>query len=205
MGKRQIGEMELSELVITLLLSDLATQPITNSNIPLLYGIVPVIILLCLEVIISFLSTKSYFVKILLSPTPTVLINKGVLDQKALVKMRITLDELLSELRQNGIIDISDVYYAILEENGKISVIPKTANAPVVAKDLNLKRAEKGIIHALVIDGKIIKAAQKSLGKDEKWIIDTAKRHGIYNLKDIMLLAVDECDEITIIKKDRGK
>lgn len=203
MGKRQIGEMEISELVITLLLSDLATQPITNSNIPLLYGIVPIIILLCLEVIISFLSTKSSIMKKLLSPSPTVLINKGVLDQKALVKMRITLEELLSELRQNGIIDINEVYYAILEENGKISVIPKANCAPLTAKDMNIQNKEKGIIHAIVIDGKIDRSALKSANKSEKWIETVSRENKIYKLKDIMLLAINEQNEITLIKKDR--
>ena len=149
MGKRQIGELDLTELVITLMLSELAVEPITDGNIPLLYALIPILTLISLEILISFAETKSVFIKNILPEKPNYLIERGVLNQKELEKQRITMDELLCELRLKDISDIGDVYYAILERNGKLSgdqfvvkTIVTTDLIQTIATDFNVECKE---------------------------------------------------------------
>ena len=123
MGKRQIGELQPSELVTTLLLSQIASQPILAQNVPIAYGVIPVCIVVCLEVILSFIMTRVPFLKRLFVGKPSILINKGKMDTKELMRVRVTVEELMSELRSHGVGDPADVYYAVMEENGSISVL----------------------------------------------------------------------------------
>ena len=124
MGKRQIGELRVSELIITLILSEIAVQPITDRNKPLLYAIVPILLLLSVEVIVSYLLLKSDFIKKLFYGSPTILIRRGRLLEEELKKNRIEADELASELRQKGFSKLDEIYYAVLEENGKLDTLP---------------------------------------------------------------------------------
>ncbi len=189
MGKRQVGEMELSELVITFLLSELATTPIQNASIPLSYAIIPLVILLGSEVILSFLMTKSPFVKKVVFGNPSYIIKGGVLDQGELGRLRIGISELLAQLRLLEIGDINDVEYAILEQNGKLSVFKKeNSNTDAVA-------------HALVIDGKINRNLIKTLNKNEEDILSEIKARQL-ELNDIFLLTETDAGAINIIMKE---
>ena len=125
MGKRQIGELEVSDFVTTLLISEIASAPITDSSIPIINAAIPLLILVVLEVVSSFLLVRFPSLKSVVSARPTIVINKGKPDRRAMLKVRLSVDELVSELRQQGITDISEVQYAILEQNGKITVIEK--------------------------------------------------------------------------------
>ena len=125
MGKRQVGELEMSELVTTLLLSQLVSLPIEDPEIPLLHVVLPVILIVGFEIVITFLKGRLNFLKRIFEARPSILINRGVIDQGELARIRLTVDELLSEVRQQGYRDVGDIYYAILEENGKFSLIPK--------------------------------------------------------------------------------
>ena len=140
MGKRQLGELEISELVSTLLLSDIASLPITNQEIPLTYAIVPILAITAFEVSSSLLLTKVPRLKYILSTRPSVVIQKGKINKSELLKNRISVDELISELRQKSITDISQVDYAIIEQNGKMTVIPKAK------ADFVLTRAETYVV-----------------------------------------------------------
>ena len=199
MGKRQLGELELSELVITMLLSELASIPIADNTIPLTFSLVPIITLISLEVIISFLSIKSRKIKKIIGGSPSIIINKGTICKTEMEKVRLSLDELLSQLRLKNISDISDVEYAILEENGQISVIPKMSARAATLEDLNIKQKEKGIVHTIVADGQISQFNLRLVGHNQKWLFDQIKKHKC-SLKDVFLFSVDDAGNINFIK-----
>ena len=125
MGKRQIGEFRLSELVTTLVLSEIAAIPITDINIPLLYALVPIIMILTLEIALSYAETKWNLLKRAISGKPSILIARGVVNQRELLRLRIGINELVAQVRQSGVGDIADVNYAILEDNGRMTILQR--------------------------------------------------------------------------------
>ena len=187
MGKRQLGELELSELVTTLLLSEIAAVPIIDFRIPLKRAIIPIFLIISFEIIIPFISEKKRFLKKLIVGKPSYIIYKGELRLSDIKKSRISLDELIGELRGQGYFDISDVEYAILEPNGRLSVLPKegdSANQNVC-----------GMVHNLIISGEIIDFNLKLLGLDEKWLDKKISSLGAKK-KDVSLLGLDDCGNI---------
>ena len=204
MGKRQIGELELSELVTTLLLSEIATLPITDRDIPVLFAVIPIITLLSLEVILSVILIKVPSLKNLLSPRPNVIIEKGKLNQNELTKLRISTDELLCELRRSGYTDISEVYYAIAEGNGKLSVIPTAESSPPKVSQLKLKVTENGISHIVISDGKLNRHGLNSSGLSEEKVKTLLGKRG-FAVSDIFLLLADDSQNINIIPKEKIK
>lgn len=203
-GKRQIGELQVSELVITYMLSELAVFPITDKNSPLSHSIIPIIVLLSLEVIFSFIQTKSRKFRKLFSGGPTVLIEKGKLRAEELAKNRIDMEEFLGELRLKGAFDIADVEYAFLEENGQLSVLPKAAVSPFTPEQLKISVTEKGCPHAVVVDGEINRAALKSASKNEKWLTDFLTKEKL-ELSRIFIMTVDDSEGITIMLTKAGQ
>jgi len=201
MGKRQVGELQLSELIVTIMLSDFAATPIYETDIPFSYAIIPILLLLSVEVILSFIILHVPKLKILLGGRPSLIIRKGVLDQKELKRQRMCLSELIGSLREQGISDIGDVDYAILEENGKLSVFEKAAKKPPSASDMEIHVKEKGIAHSLILDKVIIDrnltAAGWSRNRLHKKLKELGKRK-----EDILLFSVDDSGETTIIYKE---
>lgn len=189
MGKRQIGELEVSEFISTLLLSEIAAIPIAERDIPIFNAILPLLTILALEIIVSFITLKSRLLQRLIDGTPTLLMSKGKLLLKNLKKNRITIDEILSELRIQGIPDISQVSYIILELNGQISAFP-TANSNESCE----------LSHPLIIDGEIYEKRPKDMNIDEKSILDILSRSMI-NIKDVLLLLVDDSGNYTVMLK----
>ncbi|MBQ3041561.1 MAG: DUF421 domain-containing protein [Clostridia bacterium] len=185
LGKRQVGELELSELVITFMLSELATAPIFDPSIPLTYILIPLVILISSEIISSFLVTKSSFMKKILIGNPSYIIRKGKLNEKELSKLRMSLPELLGELRLKDIGDISEVDYAVLEENGKLSVLKKQDN----------------FSHAIILDGKINQSSLEISGVKKKWILDYLKSQN-RTLDEVFLLTYSDNGDINIILKE---
>ena len=201
-GKRQIGELEVSELVSTFLISEIAAAPIGNQEIPLTFAIVPMLLIVSLEVIVSYSVTRCEFAKRLFLGRPIYLIRRGKVDRGALADARMTVEELLSELRQSGVCAIEDTDYAILENNGKLSVIPKAASAPPGAEDLGVTVRERGIAHAVVVDGKIKKEVLRGIGRDEAWLAQILQKQKL-RAKDVFILTVDDCDELYIVRKEK--
>ncbi|MBP3495196.1 MAG: DUF421 domain-containing protein [Clostridia bacterium] len=199
-GKRQVGELQLSELVTTFMLSELAVNPIQDFSIPIAYAIVPLILLLVFEVIMSFLVTKSNLIKKALFGNPSIIIKDGALNQKELSRLRIGISELLAELRIKGFSDISEIDYAILEQNGKLSVFPKVKNQPITIGDLDIKKKEGGISHPLITDGKINQSNLLLANKTEKWLLSYLKKHSI-NINEVFLLTCNDANAINIIMK----
>ena len=201
MGKRQIGELELSDLVTTLLISELASLPITDNFIPLSHAIIPIITLVTFEVLSSFLVVHFPYLKNFISSRPSVLINRGKPDRRAMLSARISADELISELRQQGVTDISEVQYAILEQNGKITVVQKAPFKPPSAKQLNIPTDETGISHIVVCEGKINKNSLKTLSLSKSDIEEELKKQNLA-LRQIYIMLIDDAKNVQIIKKE---
>lgn len=191
LGKRQIGELEISELITTLMLSELAVMPISDPDIPLAYAVVPILILLSIEVILSF--TVSRFAKLrkFFFGAPSLLIYKGKINVREMKKLRIGIMELLSELRQKDIADIRDVRCAILEENGKLSVFTTSDSSALTRADADIREAETGIGLPIVVDGKLMPASMRDAGVDEDWVNKTLKKNGLRRA-DVLLMTIDE-------------
>ena len=201
MGKRQIGELEVSELVTTFMLSELATTPIQNLDIPVIHAVIPIVILLFIEVLTSVVLIKIPFLKSIVSARPSILIRDGKIDQKELKSNRISLEELMSELRSGQCTSISDVSYAILEKNGKLTIIPKAKSSPPTADDLGIKPQESGILHLLIIDGKICENNLKVSGKSRRWLEKEISKLPC-PMKNIYFFGIDDAERITLVKKE---
>jgi len=201
MGKRQIGELDLFDLITTLLISELASLPITDSSIPLSHAIIPIITLVTFEVVTSFLLVYFPRLKNILSTRPAVLVRKGQPDRSAMLKSRISADELMSELRQKDVTDISEVEYAILEQNGKITVIQKAPFKTPNAAALGIKSEESGIYHIVVCEGVINKNSLKSLGMSQEELLQKLKASSV-PLKSIYIMLINDAKETKIIKKE---
>ncbi len=184
-GKRQVGEMQISELVTTFLLSELASVPLTNPGTPFLLAIVPILTIISAEIILSFLTVKFVPVKNLLDGKPSFMIRKGTLQKKEMEKMRLSLDDLLSELRLKDIASLSDVDYAILEPNGQISVFPKGSS----------------LSHIYIVDGALQKDAMKSTNRTETWVRAILKEQAVSDPAEVFLLSVTDTGTVTLIKK----
>jgi len=204
MGKRHIGELEISELVGTLLISELASMPIDNQEIPCSFAIIPIITIATIEIVSSLVLIKFPKLKNLVSTRPSTLIEKGTLDQKELIRSRLSIEELISEFRQQGISDINEINYAVLEPNGKISVILKSQCQPPKLSDLKIKSKENGIMHILVSNGYINEYNMKKHNKDLKWLQSTASKHRC-TIDDIFVLLIDDSGNTLLIKKEHKK
>ncbi len=201
MGKRQIGQLDVSDLITTLLISEIAALPIENPDIPIIYSIIPLITLLTFEVASSTILSRSQFMKSIFTPRPSFLIKDGKIDQKTLQKNRISIDELISNLRQQSIYDIREVKYAIIEQDGQISVVPKIEYRQPNLKDLKIKSPESGIIHIVIANGKINKHGLSVINKKEEWLSAEISKRGLF-ISEIFLMTVNDIGEIEITKKE---
>ena len=170
MGKRQIGQLQPYEFTVMLISSNLVTVPMSDLATPLSWGIIPIYVLLFLGLVLSEISLKSTFLRKIICSTPKVLIDRGIILEQALKDVRYTLNDLLEQLRSNDVFDISDVYYAILETNGEISVILKSQKRTVQPMDLNFKPKQDELNIALIMDGKVQKENLKYVKKDMFWL-----------------------------------
>ena len=201
MGKRQIGELDLTDLITTLLISEIASLPITDNSIPLSHAIIPIITLVTFEVVSSFLLVYFPALKNLLSTRPEILIRKGEPDRRAMRRSRISADELISELRQKDVTDISEVEYAILEQNGKITVIQKAPFKSPSAAELGIKTKESGIYHIVVCEGVINKNGLATLKLSKKELLEKIASSRL-KLSDIYIMMINDAKDVKIIKKE---
>lgn len=204
MGKRQVGELEMSELVTTLLLSQLATLPIEDPEIPLAYVTLPLFLIVSFEIVITFLKSRVNFLKKIFESRPSILVDRGVIDQAELGRMRITVDELLSEVRQQGYRDIREIEYAILEENGKFSLLPRVENEPPTRADVGMAVNETGCAFPLVADGVIDRDVLRHAGRDEAWLREVCRREGV-TPEDLFLMTVDDTGAVSLTRREEKK
>ena len=200
MGKRQIGEVQLSEFIITIMLSEIAATPILDNKIPLLHAVTAIVLLLSIELLVSYLLIKSSRLKRLVCGTPSILIQQGKLNQNELRKNRVDIEELFSELRQKGYSSIADINYAILEENGQLSVFPYAEKSPATANDLSLSPEETGIDHLCVADGKILEDSLSLTNWTEEQLQKELRRRNL-RLSDIFILTINDKNDLHIIQK----
>lgn len=201
MGKRQIGEMQPKELVITILIAELAAIPMSDLNSPLINGVIAILTLIILEILLSVISLKSNSFRRILNGRPAIVINNGIIDQKALKNLRFTAEELMESLRQQDVFDINDVKYAIVETTGKLSVMLNADKQPVTPSDMNIAPANEAALNVCIIcDGKIKKDSFNRCGlteNDLKNILITRR----LKVKDVFLMTADEKGNYTIINK----
>ena len=202
LGKRQLGEMELSEFVVAALIADLAAHPLQDMGIPLMNGLLPVFILFCCEILISGLALKNVRMRGIIYGKPSLLIVNGMIDQKEMRKNRFTCDELMQELRNQGGIEISKIEYAILETDGRLNVIPIPAERPVTAAQLNISPAPDAYPVIIINDGRLMEQNLLDSGKDIKWLDTQLKKHGHSSYKEVFLMTLDCYGGLFICKKE---
>ena len=204
MGKRQIGELEVTDLVATLLLSEIASLPITDPNVPVLHAIVPMLVLLSLEVFSSYILLRAPKLKKILSATPTILIKEGILDQDALLSVRLSVEELMSEVRQQGFGNLAYVWYAILEKDGKLTILPRSRYSPPTQELLNLTYPEESLMHVVYNGGIWNDAGLGLIEKDRAWLEKQMVRRGV-ELADQFCVTANSRGEIYWIPKQKEK
>lgn len=193
MGKRQVGQLEPTELVVTLMISDLATIPLSHVSIPLLHGIIPILTLIIAEATLSFFDLKSRLFRKFLSGTPVIVIKNGVVCQKEMEKLRLNFDDLMEMLRMQGNTDIKDIEYGILETSGNMSIISKK-------KQIKSNENYEGLPFMFIYDGDISQKALDLYGKNEKWLVE--KLCGT-EITDVLFAGVDENGKFYMQKRKK--
>ncbi len=201
MGKRQIGEMEPSEFVVTMLVANLASIPMQDGGIPLFSGVVPILTVLGMELILSVLSMRSIRLREILCGKPVILIENGHILQDNLRKTRVTLDELTGHLREKDVLDLKTVQYAILETDGNLSVFPYPKEKPASAADAGIHPRKQYLPITIVSDGRLLHENLKKSGKTVSWVERTLKSHNAA-LSETWLLTVDAGDNILFLPKE---
>lgn len=205
MGKRQLGELEPIELVLALLISDLAVVPMQDFGIPLLNGVVPIATLLSMSMLLSFFSLHSIRFRRLVCGNPTTLIKDGVIQQDAMRRNRFTLDELLEELRSQGVTDLTTVKYAVLETNGQLSVLLYPAEAPATPRQLGRSVPDDVFLPTVLInDGRVLRSGLRERGLDEGWLDAALRRHGRASASEVLLLTVDGAGKVLCVGKEEA-
>lgn len=205
MGKRQVGELEPSELVLALIIADLAAVPMQDFGIPLLTGIIPILTLLCITMILSVLTMRNVKFRAIVCGRPSIIVENGKLHQREMQKNRFTVDELMEELRMKGVTDLSTVKYAILETNGQISVLPYANQLPVTAQQMNLTPDDIGLPLVVINDGRVLDHNLHTRGLDRIWLDKQLQEHKIHRPQDVFLLTVDEQNRVYLIEKEALK
>ena len=202
MGKRQIGELQPSELVITILISEVASLPMQDNSIPILNSIIPLFVLVSFEIILAALSLKSHKLRTVIQGHPVIVIRNGEIDMAALRKLRLSVNDLISALRQKDVFELSEISYAIFETNGKLSVLLKPVNRNATAADLNLAPEDNGMPFAVICDGKINKNAAEEVKMSKEEISRIITKHNS-EIKKILIMTVYPNKKSNIIKKEQ--
>jgi len=204
MGKRQLGELELSEVVVAVLISDMASHPLQDIGVPLLNGLLPVIVLLCCEILVSGAVMKSIRFRAFICGRPSILIENGKIVQAEMKRCRFSIDELTEDLRKKGITDISKIKYAVLETDGTLNALPYAAETPPSATALNIRVEDYSIPYSIISDGRIIERNLKNSGHDIDWLNNQLKARNIKSPKDVYYMTVDDFDRIYFLAREQG-
>ena len=200
MGKRQIGEMQPGELVVTLLISDIAAMPLQDTNQPVLFGVAAIFTLVTLEILMSVIALKSFFMRKLISGKSAIIIKDGTIDQKELKKVRMTVLDLVEMLRNQQVFDISTVSCAVLDTGGNLSVLLKSKSQPVTAGDLNVKKSSAELPLPVISDGKLLSESMTALGITRKEVLNRLSSQRL-KPSQVMLMTLDSNGNTNIVKK----
>lgn len=201
MGKRQIGDMQPNELVTTILISELATIPIQDIKQPVMNGAIAILALVCLEVLLSALALKSDSLRRLVDGSPTIVIRHGSVDQAAMRRLRLTVDDLLGNLRENQVFDVSEVEYALIETNGRMSVMLKAAQQPLTAEQAGVSAPDEGLSVPVICDGQLREDFMKCVGMTEKRLYKLLEERQIA-ISDVFLMTVNAAGEAVVIRRE---
>ena len=202
LGKRQLGEMELSEFVVAALIADLASHPLQDIGIPMINGLVPIVTLFCCEVLISGVAMKNIRLRALLFGKPSMLVEKGKIKQHEMKKNRFTTDELMEELRNQGYLDISAVEYAVLETDGRLSVIPYPSESPVKPSQLKIETEDKGYPVVVISDGHVIESNLRLVGRDRNWLKKRLAALCVKDAEQVFLMTVNSAGQVYFAPKE---
>ena len=202
-GKRQIGELEPNELVLTMLLSDLAAVPMQDFGIPLISGVLPIAVILCMSMLLSWASLRSVRFRALVCGEPALIIRQGQIQQQAMRRNRLTLDELMEELRCQGVTDLAAVKYAVLETSGQLSILLYPAQQPLTPQQAGVTVEDDLFLPRIIInDGRLLRENLRAAGREEKWLLKELKKQGAQRTEDVFLLTVDESGAVVCILKE---
>ena len=204
LGKRQVGQMEPSEFVVTMLIANLASIPMEDTAIPLLSGVVPIATVLGVELLLSALALRSIRLRKLLCGKPVILIENGNILQDNLRKTRVTLDELTGHLREKDVLDLRSVQYAILETSGNLSVCPYPRERPASARDAGIQARRQYLPITVISDGKVLPENLKKAGTDDRWLQGVLRNKNA-GVEDTWLLTVDGGDNILFYRREAGR
>ena len=200
MGKRQLGELQPSELVITILVSNIATLPLEDTDIPIMVGITPILSLICFEVIVSYLILRMPYFRKIISGSPKIIISNGKINRRVMSELRFSVDDLMTALRGRDIFDISEVQFAIVETTGSISIMKKAYKDTPTREDLNIPVENADPPQVVVSDGKVMKTTLKSLGFNEQFIKNISEKSGV-KITDIFIMTADSSGNCFISQK----
>lgn len=201
MGKRQLGELDPSELAVTILVSDLAAVPMQDPGIPMLSGLVPIAALISLEILLSFAALKSRLFRRLLNGQPAIIIRSGRLDVKKLRQLRLTTDEVVETLRKQNVASVADVKYGVIEPDGTLTVVPVRAQQPVTASMLGLTPKDAGLPLVVVSDGKLVPRSLRLLQLDPRDVENRLHNQSLA-LSDVFLMTLDDCGNSFIQRRE---
>ena len=202
MGKKQLSDFEPSELVVTIMISEIASLPIQDNSQPLISSIIVIILLLIFEVILSFIAFKSPKTRKILYGTPSVFFEKGKLNIPEMERQRFSVTDLMEAIRNNGNSSLSEIDYVIMETNGDISVIPSSQYRPVTPRDLNITPEEDFVSYIVIDGGKIYENNLKNLGFDENWLMKQLKKENIRSIKDVFYFSANKNGETFLMRKE---
>lgn len=201
MGKRQISELQTSELVVTLLISNIAVIPMQDNSLSLLSGVIPILLLVGCELVMSLLMLKNGRFRKIICGMPQIIIQNGIIDQKKMKMLRISTEDLWEELRQVDIFTLEDVKYAVLETNGKLSVLKKPQKEAATAEQLNVKNPTNSFEMVIISDGEIAESSMEFCGITKEWLQKTLRKNNT-NSKDVFIMTATPDHKYNIIKKE---
>lgn len=200
-GKKQVSELSLFDYVISISIGNFAAEMTMNLDSQVLNGFVSLVIFGSIATMVAILTMKSVILRRFFMGTPTIVIQNGAFVLKNLKKIKFDMNDFLETARSAGFFDISQIKYAIMEADGKISFLPKEEYLPVTNKDMNLKPSNQGLCANVIIDGKIMKKNLENINKDESWLIKNLKIKGYNDLKDILLATIDVNEKLVVFNK----
>ena len=201
MGRKQIGELNTFDYIIGITIGSIASEMTVNSDVSLISCIVAMAVLSLIGILISYGTTKSIFLRRFFTGCPIILIENGKIIEKGLNKARFDINDLLQECRINGYFDISEIAYAVMEANGRISFLLKSKYTPVTLSDMNIKASKKGLCANLIIDGNIMMEHLKNINKDSAWLLTRLENMGYSDYSNILLASCDTKEQITVYLK----
>lgn len=205
MGKSELAELEPFQLVVTLMIAELAALPMEDTDVSLMNGITALVTLLLIQVLISYLALKSKRAREILCGKPSVIINKGKIDEKEMRKLRMNINDLLEQVRAKDYPSLEEIEYAILETNGDLSIIPKPENRPLTPKDINMTPTISHMSLPIIMDGYLFKDTLETLKLTEDWLKTQLAHSCISDYSDILFCYIDENSKLHIHRKDRGE